>query len=248
MRLARGCTCRRILVRFEGNYHGHSDVVLEPSAESVVLPYNDAEALSSFLSQNPVAAVIVEPVTASMSLVEPTEAFRAALERRYGALLICDEVVTGLRLPDGAHGLKPDLICLGKAISGGYAIGAYGGRRELMERLSPLGPVYQAGTYSGNLLSMRCGIATLDAFEAPGIYDHLELLGRTLADGLRHAAAETGVPAQVAQVGSLVSVIFLDRPVRHWRERRSGRHETLCPLLSRHAVARRAAADLMPTI
>ncbi|MHB2016602.1 MAG: aspartate aminotransferase family protein [Candidatus Xenobia bacterium] len=215
VRLARGCTGRALLVRFEGNYHGHSDVVLDGAPNTIVLPYNDADALRKCLAQHPVAAVIVEPVTGSMSLVEPDAAFRAALEERHGALLICDEVVTGLRLPDGANGLKPDLICLGKAISGGFAIGAYGGRCELMEQLSPLGPVYQAGTYSGNPLSMRCGIATFDAMAEPGTYEHLELLGRSLADGWRSVL---GPGAQVGQVGSLVGIAFADRPIRNWHD------------------------------
>ncbi|MFO8148769.1 MAG: glutamate-1-semialdehyde 2,1-aminomutase [Trueperaceae bacterium] len=243
LRVARGATGRRLIVKFTGGYHGHADGLLvaagsgavttgvpssagvpaEVAALTLVAPYNDAQALGQLFAAHgdDVAAVIVEPVAGNMGVVEPTPAFLRALREttaRHGALLVVDEVMTGFRLARGGaierYGIDADLVCWGKVIGGGLPVGAYGGRAEVMDLVSPLGRVYQAGTLSGNPLAMAAGAATLDAIDAtPGLYAGLEAAGERLADGLRQAAADAGVPVVVNQVGSMLTVFFTDDAV-----------------------------------
>lgn len=243
LRVARGATGRSGIVKFAGGYHGHADGLLvaagsgaattgvpssagvpaETAAWTWVLPYNDPEALARLFAErgDQVAAVIVEPVAGNMGVVEPTAAFRAAwrdLTRAHGALLVVDEVMTGFRLARGGaverYGLDADLVCWGKVLGGGLPVGGYGGRGDLMDHVSPIGRVYQAGTLSGNPLAMAAGAATLDAIDAtPGLYPALERRGAELAARLRADAAAAGVPVVVNQVGSMLTVFFTDHAV-----------------------------------
>jgi glutamate-1-semialdehyde 2,1-aminomutase len=243
LRLARGVTKRDLLVKFEGNYHGHSDSFLSQSgsglatlgsAECPGVPealaaltlnarYNDLNAVERLFTQhqNKIAAIIVEPVAANMGVVLPEPGFLVGLReisRRNGALLIVDEVITGFRLHNGAAqqliGIEADLTTFGKIIGGGVPVAAYGGRAELMNNVAPLGPVYQAGTLAGNPLAMSAGIATLKQLCAPGFYEAIEKRARRLTDGLRGAAEKVGVPAQVNAIGSLATLFFAPQPVR----------------------------------
>jgi glutamate-1-semialdehyde 2,1-aminomutase len=246
LRLARGATGRAKVVKFEGCYHGHGDSFLVRAGsgaatfgtpdspgvteavakDTLTVPYNDADAVERTFATHPgeVAAVIVEPVVGNMGVVVPRAGFLQALRdlcAREGALLVFDEVMTGFRLaPGGAQerfGIRPDLTTLGKIIGGGLPVGAYGGRRELMERISPAGPVYQAGTMSGNPLAMAAGLAQLDTIAGdPGLYDRLEALGRRLEDGLVVAIARRGVPAVVQRVGSMWTLFFTATQVDDW--------------------------------
>ncbi|MHB8351952.1 MAG: glutamate-1-semialdehyde 2,1-aminomutase [Thermoplasmata archaeon] len=242
VRLARGVTGRSRIVKFAGGYHGHSDGLLARAGSGVaaqglpdsagvpapvvrstlVRPYNDPEALErTFERFGPeIAAVIVEPVAANMGVVLPRPGFLEAigrLTRRFGALAIADEVLTGFRLRPGicapGLGLAPDLVTLGKIIGGGMPVGAYGGRAELLHSVAPLGPVYQAGTLAGNPVTMAAGAATLRALR-PALYDRLERRGARLEELLRGAAesARTG-PFHVVRVGSLLGLFFRDPPV-----------------------------------
>jgi glutamate-1-semialdehyde 2,1-aminomutase len=238
LRVARGATGRRLIVKFDGGYHGHADGLLvaagsgavttgvpssagvpaEVASLTLVAPYNDPAALERTFAAHgdDVAAVIVEPVAGNMGVVEPTPAFQRALREttaRHGALLVVDEVMTGFRLARGGaierYAMDADLVCWGKVIGGGLPVGAYGGRAEVVDLVSPVGRVYQAGTLSGNPLAMAAGAATLDAIDAtPGLYAGLEATGERLADGLRQAAANAGVPVVVNQVGSMLTVFF----------------------------------------
>lgn len=236
IRLARGFTGCPKIIKFQGCYHGHSDGLLikagsgalthgvpdsagvpqEVIAHTVVLPYNDTAKLDeTFEEIGPlIAAVIVEPVAANMGVVLPTPEFLKKLRditQRHKCLLIFDEVVTGFRLGRGGaqshFGITPDLTCLGKIIGGGFPVGAYGGRREIMEKLSPLGPVYQAGTLSGNPVAMSAGIATLDRL-TPGLYQSLEKRTAKLTEGLAALAKKAGVAVQINSIGSLFTVFF----------------------------------------
>lgn len=243
LRLARGAVGRNKIIKFEGCYHGHSDSMLvkagsgaltggtpdsrgvppEMAAGTLTAQYNDLESVEALLRANSgqVAAVIVEPVAANMGVVLPKPEFLPGLRAlcdRYGALLIFDEVITGFRLAAGGaqeyFGVRADLVTYGKIIGGGMPVGAYGGRRALMELVAPSGPVYQAGTLSGNPVAMAAGLAQLRILEqTPQIYTRLAETGGTLAKGLRTAARRAGVPAQVNQVGSLLSVFFTESPV-----------------------------------
>ena len=243
LRLARGATGRNKLIKFEGCYHGHSDAMLvkagsgaltggtpdsagvppETASGTLTARYNDLESVEALLRANPdqVAAVIVEPVAANMGVVLPKPDFLPGLRAlcdRYGALLVFDEVITGFRLAAGGaqeyFGVRADLVTYGKIIGGGMPVGAYGGRRDLMEQVAPSGPVYQAGTLSGNPVAMAAGLAQLQILEAhPEIYTRLAELGDHLARGLRQRAERAGVPAWVNQVGSLLSVFFTEPPV-----------------------------------
>jgi glutamate-1-semialdehyde 2,1-aminomutase len=242
VRLARAATGRPGLVKFEGCYHGHVDALLVeagsgaltlgvPSSPGVpedvtrhtrTLPFNDlAAARRAFETWGAqTAAVIVEPVVGNMGVVPPAPGFLAglrALADRHGVLLIFDEVMTGFRVARGGaaarFAVRPDLVTLGKVIGGGLPVGAYGGRRDLMQQVSPVGPVYQAGTLSGNPLAMAAGIATLDVLGQAGAYETLEARSRRLEEGLAAAVAEAGRPACVQRVGSMLTLFFSPGPV-----------------------------------
>jgi len=241
VRLARGFTGRDIIVKFAGCYHGHADALLAEAGSGVatlglpgsagvpapavagtaVLPFNDDAALDDAFSSfgAGIAAVIVEAVPANMGLVPPAEGFLNGLRRRCteaGALLIVDEVITGFRLgADGAqgrYGITPDLSCFGKVLGGGLPLAAFGGQAEIMDHLAPLGPVYQAGTLSGNPLATAAGLAVLARLD-PAAYSALEDRAATLAEGLRAALAGAGLAVQVPRVGTLAGLFFSEAPV-----------------------------------
>ncbi len=242
IRLARGATGRNRIVKFTGCYHGHADSLLVSAgsgvltlgipgspgvtpgtaADTISLPFNSIESVRSAFESigEEIACIIVEPVAGNMGVIPPAEGFLAELReitRRYGALLIFDEVITGFRVaPGGAqerYGVTPDLTCLGKIIGGGLPVGAFGGRREIMERLAPLGPVYQAGTLAGNPLAMQAGIATLELLRQEGTYETLERLGARMESGLHAAADNADVPLTINRVGSMLTAFFVDGPV-----------------------------------
>src|SRR3954454_18633146 len=242
VRVARAATGRDRIVKFEGCYHGHADAFLVKagsgaltlgtptspgvtrgtSTDTIVASYNDLDSVRRALDthRDQIAAVIVEPIAGNMGLVPPVDGFLAGLRsmtRSAGVLLIFDEVISGFRAgPGGAQGLmdvRPDLTCLGKIIGGGLPVGAYGGRADLMELVSPAGPVYQAGTLSGNPLAMTAGLWCLKNLR-PGLYTSLARLGSRLAIGLADAARESGVALQVNVFGSLLTPFFTDRSVR----------------------------------
>ena len=238
LRLARGATGRDKLIKFEGCYHGHSDCMLvnagssalaggHPSSagvpegaakDTLTAQFNDLDSVRALLDANPgqVAAIIVEPVAAHMGVVGPAPGFLEGLRSlcdEHGALLIFDEVITGFRLAVGGaqeyFGVRADLVTFGKIIGGGMPVGAYAGSRALMEQVAPCGPVYQAGTLSGNPVAMAAGLAQLRWLaEHREVYDHISAKAHTLAEGLRKAAADTGVPVHINQVGSLLAPFF----------------------------------------
>ncbi|MBM2810452.1 MAG: glutamate-1-semialdehyde-2,1-aminomutase [Chloroflexi bacterium] len=243
LRVARGFTGRERILKFDGGYHGHSDSLLVAAGSGVLtlgaassagvpetwasstlsVPYNDLQSVEDAFHRYPadIAAVIVEPIAGNMGVVPPKPGFLEgirAITRDYGAVLVFDEVITGFRVGLGGaqerFGIGPDLTCLGKIIGGGLPVGAYGGRRELMGLVSPEGPVYQAGTLSGNPLSMAAGIATLQLLFEPGVYPWLNSLGERLAVGLRGAADAAGVSLQIQRVGSMLTPFFVDQSVR----------------------------------
>lgn len=244
LRVARGFTGRDAIVKFEGGYHGHSDALLVkagsgaatfgspdsagvPQAmveDTIVARYNDLPSLERLFSDcgSRIAAVLVEPVSGNMGCVPPEPGFLQGLIElcdRAGAVCIFDEVMTGCRLaPGGAQErfqLRPHLTCLGKIVGGGLPLAVYGGRRELMQRVAPLGPVYQAGTLSGNPLAVSAGLATL-AQLTPAVYERLEQLGAKLEQGFLEAIASTGAAACVQRVGSMLTLFFHRGPVRSW--------------------------------
>ncbi len=249
LRLARAYTGRSKIVKFEGGYHGHADGLLVQAgsgvatlalpdsagvpaayaAETLLCPYNDMAAIAALFEQRgaEIAAVIVEPVAANMGVVPPAAGFLERLRElssAAGALLIFDEVITGFRVGLGGYqalaGVTPDLTCLGKVIGGGLPVGAYGGRREVMALVAPLGPVYQAGTLSGNPLAMAAGLATLAAIARPGFFEALEVKAARLAAGLSEAAAQQGLSLQLNRVGSLMTAFFTDAPVTDYASAR----------------------------
>ena len=200
-------------------------VPLTTVADTLVAPYNDIEAVQGLFKQFPqeIAAVIVEPVAGNMGVVPPTYVFMQGLRdlcTAYGAVLIFDEVMTGFRVhPGGAQALyniKPDLTTLGKVIGGGLPVGAYGGRRDIMQLVAPTGPMYQAGTLSGNPLAMTAGIVTLQELQKPSAWHQLELRAAQLADGLQSAAEEAGVATWFNRVGTMFTTFFTDHPVTNW--------------------------------
>lgn len=243
LRLARGATGRSKIIKFAGCYHGHSDSMLvkagsgaltggapdsagvpaEMAADTLTARYNDAASVRALLEANPgqVAAVIVEPVAANMGVVPPQPGFLEALRGlcdAYGALLIFDEVITGFRLSAGGaqrhYGVRADLVTYGKIIGGGMPVGAYAGSRKLMEQVSPLGAVYQAGTLSGNPVAMAAGLAQLEILENnPDLYTALERKGKRLQEGLQEIFRKAKVPAQVNRAGSILTVFFSKTPV-----------------------------------
>lgn len=242
LRLARAFSGRYKIVKFSGGYHGHADMLLaqagsgvatmglpdspgvppEATSHTLLAPYNDGAAVEELFRRYPrdIAAIIVEPVAANMGLVLPLPGFLEKLRElanSYGALLIFDEVITGFRVALGGMqertGILPDLTCLGKIVGGGLPVGAYGGRREIMELVSPLGPVYQAGTLSGNPLAMAAGIATLNELRRPGRYAELERKGQLLEAGMKRAVHEEGGELHFARIGSLFGLFFTPQTV-----------------------------------
>ncbi len=244
IRLARGFTGRDKIIKFEGCYHGHADSLLVkagsgaltfgnpdsagvPAAftqHTIVVPFNDTEAVRTVFAanQNQVAGIIVEPVPGNAGLYLPKPGYLEFLRNitaENGALLVFDEVMTGFRLARGGaqerFGIKPDLTCFGKIIGGGLPVGVFGGRTEIMDCLAPLGPVYQAGTLSGNPLAMAAGIAALEELSAGKIYEQLEGLGAELEDGMKRSAAAANVPMQFKRIGSMFCGYFTGRPVNN---------------------------------
>jgi glutamate-1-semialdehyde 2,1-aminomutase len=242
LRLARAYTRRDKILKFAGGYHGHADMLLvaagsgaltlgtpdspgvpaAATAHTLVAPYNDLEAVRGAFAAHPgeIAAVIVEPVAGNMGCVPPGPGFLAglrALTSQHGALLIFDEVMTGFRVAYGGaqalYGITPDLTCLGKIVGGGLPAAAYGGRRDIMALISPSGPVYQAGTLSGNPLAMAAGTVQLELLREPGVYDQLERTTAALMDGLAAAARDAGVPTYATRVGSMFCTFFTGDPV-----------------------------------
>jgi glutamate-1-semialdehyde 2,1-aminomutase len=238
IRLARAATGRDLLIKCIGCYHGHADGLLveagsgaltlgTPSspgipqaiaATTVLVPYNDLAAAKAAFEQYPgqIASFAVEPIAGNMGVIPPAQDYLQGLRElcdQHGALLLFDEVMTGFRVTWGGaqtlYNIKPDLTCLGKVIGGGLPVGAYGGGRKLMERISPAGPVYQAGTLSGNPLAMRGGLATLEILQEPGTYEGLERSSAALSAGLEKAARKAGVPLAINRVGSMIGLFFI---------------------------------------
>ena len=245
IRVARGYTGRDILVKFEGNYHGHADHLLVAAGSGVanisnassagvpdgfvkytaVLPYNDTEALRQFFSEHghEVAALIIEPVACNMGVVVPTEEFLKAtreVTEQYGAILIFDEVITGFRLAFGGaqqrFGIKPDMTTVGKIVGGGFPAAAFGGRADIMKVLAPEGPVYQAGTLSGNPVAMAAGIETVTQLSQPGFYEALEQKSDAFIARLEQIIAGKGI--QLNRCGSMFTLFFNDSPVRNFKD------------------------------
>jgi len=249
IRLARGATGRDLLVKFDGGYHGHADSLLVKTgsggatfsvpdskgvpaalaALTITLDFNDAAGVRELFRRRggEIAAVIVEPVAGNMGVVPPAPGFLEALREvttEHGALLIFDEVITGFRIAYGGaqerYGVRPDITCLGKIIGGGLPVGAYGASRAIMENVSPLGGVYQAGTLSGNPLAVSAGLATLASLRTSGVYERLERLGAVAEAGLAEAARKAGVPLTINRVGSMFTAFFCEGPVTDYASAR----------------------------
>jgi glutamate-1-semialdehyde 2,1-aminomutase len=247
IRLARGATGRSKIVKFEGCYHGHGDSFLvkagsgaltfgvptspgvpKASADlTLTLPYNDIDAARMLFTQEgkDIAGLIIEPVAGNMNCIPPRDGYLQALRElctEHGVLLIFDEVMTGFRVALGGaqayYGITPDLTCFGKIIGGGMPVGAYGGRRDLMEQIAPAGPIYQAGTLSGNPVAMAAGLAMLGLIQAPGFYDDLAARTVRLTDGILAEAKKVGVPFSVNRVGAMFGLFFTDETVESYAQ------------------------------
>ncbi|NYE30005.1 glutamate-1-semialdehyde 2,1-aminomutase [Rhodanobacter sp. K2T2] len=247
IRLARGATGRSKIVKFEGCYHGHGDSFLVkagsgaltfgvptspgvPKANAdltLTLPYNDIEAAKTLFAEcgDEIAGLIIEPVAGNMNCILPLDGYLATLRElctRHGVLLIFDEVMTGFRVALGGaqahYGVTPDLTCFGKIIGGGMPVGAYGGRRDLMERIAPAGPIYQAGTLSGNPVAMAAGLAVLEQIQAPGFHDALSAKTKLLSDGLQRVADEEGIPFSTNGVGGMFGLFFTAEKVTSYAQ------------------------------
>jgi glutamate-1-semialdehyde 2,1-aminomutase len=266
VRLARGVTGRTRIIKFEGNYHGHADGFLVsagsgaatfgtpdspgvPAAvarETMLAPYNDQGAVREIFRREPdrIAAVIVEPVAGNLGMALPLPGFLEGLREecdRAGALLIFDEVMTGFRVAWGGYqnlcGVRPDITTLGKVIGGGMPVAAYAGPRRIMERLSPAGPVYQAGTLSGNPVGMAAGLATLERCAAAGFYERLTQQSARLAAGLQCAAADTGRTVSATSLGGMFGVAFASKPLRNFADAQAMDHAAYARFF--HAMLRR---------
>ncbi|HEV2072464.1 MAG TPA: glutamate-1-semialdehyde 2,1-aminomutase [Thermomicrobiales bacterium] len=245
LRLARAATGRDKIVKFAGCHHGHSDMLLVQAGSGVatlglpdspgvpkgatvdtlVAPYNDLVAVEQLFAEagEKIAAVIVEPVAGNMGMIPPVDGFLEGLRRitqTHGAILIFDEVMTGFRVsPTGAvglYGIEPDLVTFGKVVGGGFPLAAYAGKRDIMEHVAPAGTMYQAGTLSGNPVATAAGIATLKVLQRKGVWQGIAAQAGKLVDGLRQAAAGTGVPVQAANVGTMAGMFFIDEPVHSY--------------------------------
>jgi len=255
IRLARGATGRDLLLKFEGCYHGHSDALLAQGGgsglatfgipgtpgvtegaakDTLVAPFNDLEAVRALFARrgSEIAVVAVEPVAANMGVVPPQPGFLEGLREicdRHGALLLFDEVITGFRIAYGGaqqvHGVRPDLTAFGKVMGGGFPCAAFGGAAEVMDHLAPVGPVYQAGTLSGNPVAIAAGIATLDLAKQLDPYTELERTADELIAGLTDAFATAAVPATIQRVGSMFSVFFRELHVRNFADAKASDHE-----------------------
>jgi glutamate-1-semialdehyde 2,1-aminomutase len=250
IRVARGYTGRDKIIKFDGGYHGHGDCLLVKAGSGVAtfglpdspgvpadlakytltVPYNDLSAVKDLAARegDRIACIIVEPVAGTMGCVPPEPGFLEGLRQvcdQYGIVLILDEVMTGFRVAYGGaqqlYKIKPDLTCLGKVIGGGLPVGAFGGRREIMEKVAPVGPIYQAGTLSGNPLAMTAGIETLKLLAKPGVYKSLEKSSAELEKGLREAAREAGVAMKFNRVGSMFTGFFTEKKVRDFASAKS---------------------------
>ncbi|MDL1964068.1 MAG: glutamate-1-semialdehyde 2,1-aminomutase [Deltaproteobacteria bacterium] len=247
IRLARGVTGRDTIIKFDGCYHGHADTLLVAAGSGVAtlgipgspgvpesfvahtlsLPYNDIDSIKKVMDEqgDKIACIIVEPVAGNMGLVRPVEGFLKTLREvteKSGSLLIFDEVMTGFRVAYGGaqslYGILPDITCLGKIIGGGLPVGAYGGKREIMEHIAPQGPVYQAGTLSGNPVAMAAGIATLMQLKKPGFYEELDKKADFLVTGLKKVAEKAGVKVSIDRAGSMVGLFFTDKDVKNFED------------------------------
>ncbi|MCS7264771.1 MAG: glutamate-1-semialdehyde 2,1-aminomutase [Armatimonadetes bacterium] len=245
IRVARGYTGRKKIVKFEGCYHGHADYLLVKAGsgamtfgipdsagvtegiaqDTIVLPYNDVQALNKMMDSigDEIAAVIVEPVAGNMGVVLPNPEFLKALRQqteKHGTVLIFDEVITGFRLAFGGaqslYQIRPDMTCLGKIVGGGFPLAAYGGRREIMQSVAPLGPVYQAGTLSGNPVAVTAGLKTLEILERDNPYPELARKTSQLTKAIADTAKELGVPVQINQIASMFTVFFTEQPVTNY--------------------------------
>ena len=250
IRLARGFTKRAKFIKCDGGYHGHADMLLAAAGsgaatlgipgsagvpegavkDTLIVPYNDAEAVAEAFAAHPdeIAAIIIEPVAGNMGCIPPQPGYLEALRKlcdEHGALLIFDEVMTGFRVAlrgaQGRYGVTPDLTCLGKIVGGGMPVGAYGGRRAVMEHIAPLGPVYQAGTLSGNPLAVAAGLTTLRILQRENPYEALEARARGLLDGLEAAAKRAGVPFSTTLVGGMFGLFFRETAPTSYAEAKS---------------------------
>ena len=242
IRLARGYTKRDKIVKFEGCYHGHADSLLVKAGSgaatlgvpdslgvpadfaknTITVPFNNFDAVEDVMHKcgDDIACIIIEPVPGNMGVVPPEKGFLISLSdiiEQFGALMIFDEVMSGFRVAYGGaqelYNITPDITCLGKIIGGGLPVGAYGGKREIMEKIAPLGPVYQAGTLSGNPLAVTAGIETLKILSQPGTYERLNRLSEQLSEGFKDAAKSAGIPAYHTRVGSMLCTFFTEGPV-----------------------------------